>query len=315
MRKLLAISMMVTLVLLFTGLSQAQSAKTVTVGNKNFTEQYVIGQLMKQLLEASGFTVDLKSDLTSMALRAGMESGDIDLCADYTGTNWMVHLKREYSPGTDNNELYKMVKREEQKNNFICLTPIWNNNTYAMASWSEFAREHNISSLSDLAQLYREKDGKITTFIDFEYSTRPDGLPALEKFYNFEVAEAELKTGTPGASLIGLKERKCEISMVFGTDASIAKHNWHVYADDKSFFPPYDLTPYIRKEVLDKYPAIRDIMFHLAATFPGGGEKATPEIVTECQKAWQELNAKVDIEKMEPGEVAKEYLIAHGLID
>lgn len=314
MRKLLAIVMMVTLVLLVTGISQAQAAKAITVGNKNFTEQYVIGQLMKQLLEARGFTVEMKSDLTSMALRAGMESGDIDLCADYTGTNWMVHLKREYNPGTDNNELYKMVKREEQKNNFICLTPIWNNNTYAMASWPEFARKHNISTLSDLARLYREMDGKITTFIDFEYSTRPDGLPALEKFYNFKVAKAELKTGTPGASLIGLKEHQCEVTMVFGTDASIAKYSWHVYADDKSFFPPYDLTPYIRKEVLDKYPEIRDIMFRLAATFPGGGEKATPEIVTECQKAWQKLNAKVDIEKMEPGEVAKEYLVEHGVI-
>jgi osmoprotectant transport system substrate-binding protein len=314
MRKLLAITMMVTLVLLVTGISQAQAAKAITVGNKNFTEQYLIGQLMKQLLEARGFTVDLKSDLTSMALRAGMESGDIDLCADYTGTDWMVHLKREYTPGTDNNELYKMVKREEIKNNFVYLTPIWNNNTYAMASWPEFAKKHNISTLSDLARLYREMDGKITTFIDFEYSTRPDGLPALEKFYNFKVAKANLKTGTPGASLIGLKDHQCEVTMVFGTDASIAKYNWHVYADDKSFFPPYDLTPYISEEVLDKYPEIRDIMFHLAATFPGGGEKATPQIVTECQREWQRLNAKVDIEKMEPGEVARGYLVEHGLI-
>jgi osmoprotectant transport system substrate-binding protein len=314
MRKLLAIFMMVTLVLLFTGLSQAQAAKTITVGNKNFTEQYLIGQLMKQLLEARGFTVDLKSDLTSMALRAGMESGDIDICADYTGTSWMTHLQKEYKAGTNNNELYKMVKTAELANAFIYLTPIWNNNTYAMASWTEFAKKHNLTTLSDLARLYRDKDGKVKTFIDFEYSTRPDGLPALEKFYDFKVAKADLMTGAPGASLIGLENHKCDVAMVFGTDASIAKYSWHVYADDKSFFPPYDLTPYIQKEVLDKYPEIRDIMFRLAATFPGGGEKATPEIVTECQKAWQELNAKVDIEKMEPGEVAMEYLVEQGVI-
>ncbi len=314
MRKLVFILMVLTFWLLLMGASQAQAAKAVTVGNKNFTEQYLVGQMMKQLLEARGFKVDLKSDLTSMALRAGMESGDIDLCADYTGTNWMIHLKREYEPGTDNNKLYERVKKEEQKNKFICLTPIWNNNSYAMASWPEFARKYNITTLSDLARLYREMEGKITTFIDFEYSTRPDGLPALQKFYSFKVAKAELKTGTPGASLIGLKEHQCDITMVFGTDASIAKYSWHVYADDKSFFPPYDLTPYVRKEVLDKYPEIQDIMFRLAATFPGGGKKATPETVTECQKTWQELNAKVDIEKKEPGEVASEYLVEHGLI-
>ncbi|MDY6952968.1 MAG: glycine betaine ABC transporter substrate-binding protein, partial [Thermodesulfobacteriota bacterium] len=91
-------------VTLLPGPAQAGATeKSVTVGNKNFTEQYIMGELMKQLLEDRGFRVDLRSDLTSMALRGGMESGDIDLCADYTGTAWMIHLKREYKPGTDNN--------------------------------------------------------------------------------------------------------------------------------------------------------------------------------------------------------------------
>ncbi len=88
------------------------------------------------------------------------------------------------------------------------------------------------------------------------------------------------------ASLIALKGHKTDIAMVFGTDASIAKYGWHVYSDDKSFFPPYDLTPYVRKNTLVKYP----------------------EIAAECRKVWQKLNAEVDIEKMEPGEVAHKYL-------
>lgn len=314
MRKLLVILMTVTLGLLVMGTSQTQAEKAVTVGNKNFTEQYLMGQLMKQLLEARGFTVNLKSDLTSMALRAGMESGDIDICADYTGTAWMVHLKQKYQPGTDNNKIYEMVKHKERENHFVWLEPMWNNNTYALASWPEFSKKNNVTTLSDLAKLYRDKKGKITTFVDFEFSTRPDGLPALEKFYNFSVTKAELKTGTPGASLIGLKEHECDITMVFGTDASIAKYSWHVYADDKSFFPPYDLTPYVRKEVLDEYPEIKDILAKLTGIFPGGGKAATPESVTECQKAWQKLNAKVDIDKKEPGEVARQYLVTHGLI-
>jgi osmoprotectant transport system permease protein len=99
----------------------------------------------------------------------------------------------------------------------------------------------------------------------------------------------------------------------------VAKYGWHVYIDDKSFFPTYDLTPYVRKEVLDKYPEIEDILNELVATFPGGREPATPEIVAQCQKVWQELNAKVDIKKdgkkrMEPDEVAREYLVEHGLV-
>lgn len=288
--------------------------KQIIVGNKNFTEQYVVGELMKQLLEDRGFAVELVADLSSMALRGGMEAGDIDICADYTGTAWMVHLEHEYEPGVDNNKLYRLVKEEEESKGFIWLNPIWNNNTYALASWPEFVEEHNVEALSDLAALYREEEGKITMFVTVEFSTRPDGLPALERHYDFEVDEGYIMTGAAGMSLIGLEQRECDVGMVFGTDAKIAEHGWHVYMDDKAFFPPYDLTPYVRKEVVDKYPQIADVLNELVETFPGGGDPATPETVAECQKSWQELNAKVDIDRMEADKVAHEYLVKHGLI-
>lgn len=305
----------ILLAVIVTGLGPLQAAeKKVTIGNKNFTEQYIIGHMMKQVLEAHGFQVDLKSDLSSMALRAGMESGDIDICAEYTGTAWMIHLRRKYTPGTDNHTLHRLVKEAEKSNNLIWLNPIWNNNTYALASWPAFTKRNNLATLSDLAALYRTKDGKVDTFVDFEFSTRPDGLRALEEFYNFTVRESHVKTGTPGASLLALKGHKTDVAMVFGTDASITKYGWHVYADDRSFFPPYDLTPYVRTTVLDTYPEIKTILNALVATFPGGGQEVTPETISECQGIWRTLNAAVDIEKKEPQDVAHDYLVVHGLI-
>lgn len=289
--------------------------KEVTVGSKNFTEEYIIGQLMKQLLEARGFKVKLISDLTSMAIREAMEDGSIDICADYTGTVWMVYLDREYRPGIDNNELYHLVKVEERAKGFIWLDPMWNNNTYVLASWPEFAEVNGLTTLSDLAALYREKEGKIKTFVGFEFSIRPDGLPALQRHYDFVIDEGSIITGTVGTSLVGLENRECDVAMVFGTDAAVTKNGWHVYTDDKFFFPPYDLTPYVREEVLDKYPEIETILNELIATFPGGGRYATPEIISQGQKVWQELNAMVDIEKMNPEEAAREYLVKHGLIE
>jgi len=286
----------------------------VTVGNKNFTEQHIIAQMMKQLLEERGFKVNFVSNLSTTALRQGMEAGDIDICADYTGTAWMVHLGQAYEPGVDNNELYELVKEEEEGKGFVWLNPIWNNNTYALASWAEFAEEHDVETLSDLAVLYQEGEVEIKTFVSFEFSARPDGLPALEEFYDFRVDGASLMTGAPGASLTGLEKRQCEVAMVFGTDATIAKYGWHVYLDDQTFFPPYDLTPYVRAEVLDKYPEIADILNELVATFPGGGGLAAPEVVAQGQTVWQSLNAKVDIEQMEPDEVAHEYLVKYGLV-
>ena len=310
------LAVVLTLALILPGAGCAPVEKGVTVGNKNFTEQYIIGEMIKQLLENRGFTVDLVADLSTMALRLGMEAGDIDICADYTGTAWMTLLGHTYTPGVDNNELYQLVMDEDEViGGFTWLNPIWNNNTYALASWAEFVDENDVVTLSDLAALYQAMDGKIVTFVDFEFSTRPDGLPALEEFYDFEVDEASILTGAPGASLQGLENHDCEVAMVFATDPIIAKYEWHVYQDDKAFFPPYDLTPYVSAKVLEEYPEIAIILNELVATFPGGGELATPAIVAQCQGVWQGLNAKVDIDMMEPEEVAHDYLVEKGLIE
>ncbi len=317
MRKLFAISLAVVLLLsmMAVGGGCTDKVKEVTVGNKNFTEQYIVGEMIKQLLEDRGFTVDLVGDIATDILRGGMEAGDIDICAEYTGTAWMVHLGHVYEPGVDNNALYDLVKTEDAENGFVWLDPIWNNNTYALASWADYAETNNLNTMSDLAAWYNTNNGEIDTFIDFEYSTRPDGLPALEEFYSFEIAESALLTGSAGASLLGLESHDCEIAMVFGTDPTIAKHGWHVYGDDLSFYPPYDLVPYVSQAILDEYPEIEDILNELTATFPGGGMAATTALVAQGQTIWQALNAKVDIDKMEPEEVAYEYLVDNGLIE
>ncbi len=314
---ILAVVLTLALILPGTGCASPAvpaSTKEVVVGTKSFTEQRIIGQMMQQLLEERGFKVTLVRELSTMALRQRMEAGEIDISAEYTGTAWMVHLGHEYEPGVDNNQLYELVKEEEEDNSFVWLNPIWNNNTYALASWARFAEESDVETLSDLAALYQEEEDVVRIFLSFEFSARPDGLPALEEFYGFKIDEASLMTGVPGASLTGLENRQCEVAMVFGTDPVIAKHGWHVYLDDQAFFPPYDLTPYVRAEVLDKYPEIADILNELVTTFPGGGKLAAPEIVAEGQRVWQALNAKVDINKMEPDEVAHGYLVKNGLI-
>ena len=317
MRKLVMISLAVVMLLSMSvvGGGCAGGDKQVTVGNKNFTEQYIVGEMIKQLLEDRGFTVELATDLTTDLLRGGMAAGDIDICAEYTGTAWTVHLAHIYTPGVDNNELYDLVKAEEADNGFAWLDPIWNNNTYILVSWADFAADNNLTSLSDLAALYNAGEVEIITFVGFEFSTRPDGLPALEEHYGFDIPEASLLTASVGTTLLGLENHECDIAMGFGTDAIITEYDWHVYQDDLAFFPPYDLVPYVSQAILDEYPEIEDILNELTASFPGGGEAATPALVAQGQAVWQGLVAKVDLELMEPEEVAYEYLVDKGLID
>ncbi len=289
--------------------------KELTVGNETYTEQYIMGQLMKQLLKAYGFKVTLRSAVTSTALRKEVKKGKIDIYAEYTGTAWVNHLGNSYESVLGHEALYNKVKATDRaENDFVWLDPIWNHNNYAFAVWPEFAEKHSLETLSDLACLYRNKDGKIDTFVGLDFSQRPDGLPALENHYDFEIADSFLKTGLPGASVAALVHKNTSIALVFTTDSEIPQYDWVVLRDDKRFWPPYDLTPVVRGEILSQYPQVEDILNELVATFPGGGKAWTSEYMRKSQTVWSTLNGKVDLEDMRPAEVAHEYLIEHELI-
>jgi len=316
MKKLISVLVVLMLIFVTSGICVLAAEKpTIVVGNKNFTEEYLAGELMKQILEDRGFKVELKSDLSSMIMRQGMETGNIDVCMEYTGTAWMVHLAREYVP-TGHEELYYMTKAADAANKMIWLQPMWNHNSYALAVWPEFSKENNIETLSDLAAFCNQKEGKVKTFIDFEFSQRPDGWPALQETYNFAVNPDYLESAAPGASLIALGNHNTEVAMVFATDASIAKYGWVVLRDDKNFFPPYDLTPVVRAEVLEKYPEVGIVLNELVAAFANASVVPyTTEKLANAQRMWQWFNGKVDIEKKDANEAAYDFLVEHNLVN
>ena len=217
----IAVSLIIILNMMCLSCKAQTNTKEIIVANKDFTEQYIAGQLMKQLLENRGFTVELRSGRTSICLRECMGFNDIDVCSEYTGTGWMVHLAHEYTPGIDSNEIYEMVKKEDEANGFIWLDPIWNNNTFALASWPEFADQYGLKTLSDLAALYREKEGEIKTCVGLEFSTRPDGLPGLQQHYDFIVEQSNIIVAALEIPQESLMNNDSDVAMVFGTDAVI----------------------------------------------------------------------------------------------
>ena len=286
----------------------------ITVGCKNFTEQYIIGEMITQLLTARGMEVELISGLTSEELREKMEAGEVEICADYTGTAWILYFRETYLPGTPHRRLYRMVKERDRVNGIIWLEPIWNDNTYVLVSWPEFPQTESLKTISDLAEFYRKKDGKVSTFIDHEFSRRPDGLRALEKTYTFHVDERFLWVGPPGQSIKRLKDHEARVAMVFATDPAIAANDWFIYRDEQKFFPPYDLTPCVRKEILKSHPELVDILAGFSAAFPSNRGEPSPDTIAACRKIWQELNSRVDLKLEDPARVASDFLRKNGLI-
>ena len=168
-------------------------AKSLEIGAKNYTEQYILGSLVSQLLEANGFDVDENFGMSTFAVRSGLETGQIDMYPDYTGTAWTTYLGHE-EVISDPDELYELVKAEDyERNNVIWLDRINFNNTYAIAVRDEFAAEHGLKTLSDLAEYLNNTDERHIMGIDFEFYERPDGFFAMAEKYGMDIISSHAR--------------------------------------------------------------------------------------------------------------------------
>lgn len=271
--------------------------KEITVGAKNFTEQYVLGNMISILLENNGFEVTDKFGTGSAITREGLTSGQTDLYAEYTGTASLVYLKHE-EVITDPVKLYNKVKKEDlEKNGIVWLDRSGINNTYAIALTKEQVAEIG-TTLSDLAK-YVNQHHDLIWGIDHEFAERVDGLPGLAEHYGMNINKENIKTMDPGLTYEALDRGQTDITMVFATDGKIKKYGLQVLKDDQQFFPVYNICVNVREEILNKYPEIREIL------------KPISELDDETMT---ELNYQVDATGLPAKLVAKNFLREKGYI-
>lgn len=161
----------------------------VTVGAKNFTEQYIVGNMMAELLRNKGFEVKEQFGTGSKITRDGLETGQTDLYAEYTGTAWSVYLGHDTTI-TDPETLFAKVKEEDLADHNIVWLDRWElNNTYALAMKQDEAKELDIASIGNLASYVSKQPEALNFGIDQEFYERPDGFFKMAETYDFTVAK------------------------------------------------------------------------------------------------------------------------------
>ncbi len=133
-----------------------------------------------------------------------------------------------------------------------------------------------------------------------EWTERADGLPNFEAHYDFEYPRNQLVVVELGLTYQAVGAGQAEVGIGDATEGRIAQYDLIVLEDDKQFFPAYNPAPVVRQEILDTYPEIADIMGELSALLD-------LETLTE-------LNKQVAVDGEQPEEVARQFLIAEGLI-
>lgn len=273
----------------------AAAADSIKVGGKNFTEQLLMAEMTSALLEAKGFDVDKLDGMGTSVLRSAMENGQVDVYWEYTGTSLVTFNKIKDRMTAD--ETYAKVKELDAGVGITWLDASAANNTYALAVRT--ADDKGLSSLSDLAAAYNG-DANPKMGVNIEFPKRVDGLPGLQKEYEFKAGRANLAPMESGLVYEALKEGKVDVGLVFATDGRIAAFGFKVLEDDRGYFPNYALAPTIRTEVLEANPEIGGVLNSLSAVL--------------SDSIMQGLNAQVDVEKKTIEDVAAEFLKAQGLI-
>lgn len=269
--------------------------QAIRVGSKDFTEQFVLGEMYAQALEKAGYPVERKLNLggTPVAQQALLNK-EIDLYPEYTGTGLLTVLKEPAN--SDRAQVYQTVAAQyKQKFSLVWLEPSLMNNTQALAMTQAGAQKYGIRTISDMAAAA----GQLVMAGPPEFEEREDGLPGLKRVYgDFQLKE--YKAIDPGLRYQALVEGQADVVVAFSTDGEIAAYNLVLLEDDKHLFPPYQVAPVVRQEVLDANPGIADVLNRVTA------------LLTD--EAMQRLNYEVSGNQREPADVAREFLQQQGLI-
>lgn len=263
----------------------------VSVGSKDFTESALLAEIVSQMLEARGVSVERRFELGGNLPHDAMVSGTLDLYPEYTGTSYTGIL--HHAPIGDPRAVYDQVKQEyATRFNVEVSPPLGFENTFAILVRGEEARRLNLKTISDAAPhatRWRAGFGQ-------DFMSRADGYPGFSKTYGLKFAE--VREMDLSLTYIALSSRQVDLIAGNSTEGRIAKLDLFQLTDDRRYFPPYEAVYLVRQDSLTRVPALREVLSKLANAI------STEEM--------RRLNYEIDGNKRDLKEVVREWLAAKG---
>ena len=260
-------------------------SQTIRVGSKHFNESYILGEIISQLLESEGYTVERKFNLGgTLVCFESLVNKQLDIYPEYTGTISEAILKLNVK--VDKKQLNDSLK---YLYNLEIAETFGFNNTYAFAVKKNIAEKFNLKKISDL-----KMHTDLNLAFSYEFLKRNDGWESIASVYGLTQKPVGIEHGL---AYQALDEGKIDVIDVYSTDGEIPRYNLVILEDDKNFFPKYYGVPFYRND-LD--PNVKKIIGKLSYTLN--------------DSLMQSLNAKVIYEKKSFPEVANYFLKSKGLI-
>jgi osmoprotectant transport system substrate-binding protein len=275
------------------GTPQASGVPAITIGTKNFTEQFILGELYKQALEARGFTVKLKSDIgSSEIVDRALTAGSLDMYPEYTGV-LLSEIAHKTERPRSAQAAYSQAKAFEEKRGFtlLAMTPFSDSN--ALAVTPKTAQQHNLKTIADIKRVPGATIGAPP-----EFKSRFEGLLGLRQIYGLNsVKVAPFKIGLQYRAL---DTGAVNAAAVFTTDGQLMQGRYTVLTDPRGLFAFQNVAPVIRADLAAKFPQMTSVVNAVSA-----------RLTTEAMRA---MNAAAVQDKRPPAQVARTFLLQAGLL-
>lgn len=269
---------------------------SLKIGAKSFTEEKLLAALTRIELGKHHFTIDDSTHAADPAIGQAIQSNQIQMLWQYTGTELGAQYLNVSSIPSDLDQAFKQVQQLDAPKGLCWTSETKFNDTNGIGIRSADASKFG-STLSSFTT-YLQQHANVKICIASEFRTRSDGLPGLAKTYGSIWANYPGLTDVTSGGESVLASNQCDAAEVYTTDAAISADHITALQDDKKLFPADNAGLMVRSEVLSAHPAIANIMGPIAAKL------TTPVMV--------ELNSEVDVKGRAIDDVATSWLSQNG---
>jgi osmoprotectant transport system substrate-binding protein len=264
------------------------------IGTKNFAEQFLLGELYRQALEAKGFPVELKSNIGSSEItHQALVDGALDMYPEYVGV-LLSEVANVRSRPSSPRAAYRAAQAFERRKGFTLLgmTPFSDAN--ALAVTPAYARRHHVRSIADL----RRVPGTVEIGAPPEFATRFEGLIGLAQRYGLRNAQA--RPLVIGRQYDALDAGRVDVAAVFTTDGQLASRRYVLLDDPRGVFGTQHVAPIISEAALRaRGPRLRTVIDAVSRRLTAS--------------AMRRMNAAVQLDGRPAAAVAAQFLRRAGL--
>ncbi len=282
-----------TLLYAYAGITLVRDAFTsrttpIAIGAKTFTEQYILSEILAgQIRRMTGRDVRVVQSLGSTVAFDALQSGEIDLYVEYSGTVWATIMQRPGQPSNRTEVLTEVTRFLRDDRGISVVGALGFENAYALGMRRDRAQQLRVRRIGDLATVAPT----LAIGGDYEFFQRTEWQSIRDTYH---LAFRTQRSMDPSLMYQAVSQGNVDVISAFSTDGRLAALDLVLLADDLGAIPPYDAIVLASARLQDQHPEVLTAIRTLRGSIDGD--------------AMRRMNLAVDRDGQSPVQVARTFL-------